>query len=145
MAHVAELLAPFYNLVEYDDIQSRTEFNTEESKVLSSKRNCAGVPNDTKTGNLTYVFPRQLQLIINFPGKIYPLFTASKIDFSCIKLPARYTENFQYLARKMTICLFPSQHLRLTFKIASKALACEKLLQPEHWIALRTNILFSDQ
>ena len=35
-----------------------------------------GVPNDTKTGNLTYdststanVFPRQLQLIINFPGK----------------------------------------------------------------------------
>ena len=36
----------------------------------------SGVPNDTKTGNLTYdststanVFPRQLQLIINFPGK----------------------------------------------------------------------------
>ena len=36
----------------------------------------SGLPNDTKTGNLTYdskstanVFPRQLQLIINFPGK----------------------------------------------------------------------------
>ena len=47
--------------------QNRTRFEPDAE---------SGVPNDTKTGNLTYdststanVFPHQLQLIINFPGK----------------------------------------------------------------------------
>ena len=49
----------------------------------------AGVPNGTLTGNVRCdfpntdsVLPRQLPLTMNFPGKKFPLFTPSKVDFT---------------------------------------------------------------
>ena len=64
------LMSMFIGFVFADFDSLKTHFNRKFRKTNS------GVPNDTKTGNLTYdststsnVFPRQLQLIINFPGK----------------------------------------------------------------------------
>ena len=63
--------------------------------ALNRQGRVAGVPNDCfeenppySVPNITRVSLRQSCLIFNFPGKKYPLFTASKRDFEVNGLPA---------------------------------------------------------
>ena len=91
------------SITEIFSLAYATKVKTMEMRKLSLQRSCcmiydnnsSRVPNDLFSQNWLYnvvkasrVFLRQPMLIFNFPGKKYPLFTASQQDFQKIKIPA---------------------------------------------------------